>query len=298
MGVTTNYQRNGNINYCHSIEELCRIMALRMFSPLKRYQGFYKFTSDYQKQKKALKEIDAFYENIISKKRQAMSPCSIKEEEDGSKQNFLDQLLSHQENGEALSDKNIRDEINTFMFGGHDTTATGLSFVLYVLARHPNVQEKILEEQEAIFGSSEKDPEVTYAHLQEMKYLEAAINEALRLYSPIPGFGRKLTGDIQLGEMSSQYLFSIKHNTIHGKFIKYIKSNEQIRYYNVPFTNKHTSRYKSVILARSCQQALFDQGLNNQNSIYQEFGKSIQIFGEVMVEVISYKIDPITMSNS
>nr|CAI5833643.1 unnamed protein product [Callosobruchus analis] len=200
MGVTTNYQRNGNINYCHSIEELCRIMALRMFSPLKRYQGFYKFTSDYQKQKKALKEIDAFYENIISKKRQAMSPCSIKEEEDGSKQNFLDQLLSHQENGEALSDKNIRDEINTFMFGGHDTTATGLSFVLYVLARHPNVQEKILEEQEAIFGSSEKDPEVTYAHLQEMKYLEAAINEALRLYSPIPGFGRKLTGDIQLGK--------------------------------------------------------------------------------------------------
>nr|CAI5833644.1 unnamed protein product [Callosobruchus analis] len=249
MGVTTNYQRNGNINYCHSIEELCRIMALRMFSPLKRYQGFYKFTSDYQKQKKALKEIDAFYENIISKKRQAMSPCSIKEEEDGSKQNFLDQLLSHQENGEALSDKNIRDEINTFMFGGHDTTATGLSFVLYVLARHPNVQEKILEEQEAIFGSSEKDPEVTYAHLQEMKYLEAAINEALRLYSPIPGFGRKLTGDIQLangvtlpkGLTVICLIYSVHHNPKYfpdpEKFLPERFLNSDIKpYTHIPFS--------------------------------------------------------------
>nr|CAH7760908.1 unnamed protein product [Callosobruchus chinensis] len=198
MGVTTDCQRNGNIRYCHSIEEMTRIAIHRMLSPLKRYDAFYQFTNEYQKQKKALKEIDAFYENIISKKKQTMPPYAVDEEEDGSKQNFLDQLLRYQENGESLSDKDIREEINTFMFGGHDTTATGLSFILYALARHPNVQDKILEEQVTIFGSLEKDPEMTYAHLQEMKYLEAVINEALRLYPPIPGIGRKLTDDIQL----------------------------------------------------------------------------------------------------
>ncbi|VEN61605.1 unnamed protein product [Callosobruchus maculatus] len=198
MGIITNCQRDGNTSYCQSIEEMTRIAIRRMLSPLKRFDAFYQFTNDYQKQKEALKEIDAFYENIISNKKRTMSSKSVEEDEDGSKQNFLDQLLRHQENGEALSDKDIQEEINTFMFGGHDTTATGLSFILYSLARHPNVQEKVLEEQETIFGSLEKDPEVTYAHLQDMKYLDAVINEALRLYPPIPVFGRKLTDDIKL----------------------------------------------------------------------------------------------------
>ncbi|VEN61606.1 unnamed protein product [Callosobruchus maculatus] len=117
MGIITNCQRNGNTSYCRSIEEMSRIGAHRISSALKRYDVIFRFTTDYQKQKKALKEIDAFYENIISNKKQAMSLKSVEEDEDGSKQNFLDQLLRYQENGEALSDKDIREEINTFMFG-------------------------------------------------------------------------------------------------------------------------------------------------------------------------------------
>nr|XP_008510717.1 PREDICTED: cytochrome P450 4F8-like [Equus przewalskii] len=51
-------------------------------------------------------------------------------------------LLSLQdEDGKELSDEDIRAEADTFMFGGHDTTASGLSWVLYNLTRHPEHQE-------------------------------------------------------------------------------------------------------------------------------------------------------------
>ncbi|CAH2005967.1 unnamed protein product [Acanthoscelides obtectus] len=196
MGISTDAQRSGNTSYCRSIEALTQIVMHRTMHPYKRFDFPFRFSNEYQKQQEALKVVDAFYEEIIRSKREAYS--ELPEEDEASKQNFLDQLLRYQENGEALSDKDIKDEINTFVLGGHDTTATALSFTLYCLARHPEVQEKILEEQEKIFGSLENEPQTTYADLQEMKYMDAVINESIRVFPPIPMIGRKLTGDIQL----------------------------------------------------------------------------------------------------
>lgn len=51
-----------------------------------------------------------------------------------------------------MSDLEIREEVDTFMFEGHDTTATSLSWILYLLAKHPQHQTKCREEiQAAIF---------------------------------------------------------------------------------------------------------------------------------------------------
>ncbi|XP_015421699.1 PREDICTED: cytochrome P450 4F12-like [Myotis davidii] len=65
-------------------------------------------------------------------------------------------LLSLQdEDGKALSDEDIRDEADTFMFEGHDTTASGLSWVLYNLARHPEYQERCRQEVQQLLGDRE-----------------------------------------------------------------------------------------------------------------------------------------------
>ncbi|CAH2005965.1 unnamed protein product [Acanthoscelides obtectus] len=210
MGISTDAQRSGNTSYCRSIEALTQIVMHRTMHPYKRFDFPFRFSNEYQKQQEALKVVDAFYEEIIRSKREAYS--ELPEEDEASKQNFLDQLLRYQENGEALSDKDIKDEINTFVLGGHDTTATALSFTLYCLARHPEVQEKILEEQEKIFGSLENEPQTTYADLQEMKYMDAVINESIRVFPPIPMIGRKLTGDIQL----DSYLVYVDRGTVDG----------------------------------------------------------------------------------
>nr|ULR85497.1 cytochrome P450 [Spodoptera frugiperda] len=111
---------------------------------------------------------------------------------------MLDLLLEAEEKGQIDMD-GIRDEVNTFMFEGHDTTALALTFGLMLLADHEDVQERIYEECQTILGDSEH---VTMSNLADMKYLEAVIKEVLRLYPSVPFIGREITEDFKLGDIT------------------------------------------------------------------------------------------------
>ena len=66
---------------------------------------------------------------------------------------FLDILLTaRDENGEGLTDLEIRNEVDTFLFEGHDTTASGISWTLYSLAQHLTHQEKCQAEIDELLG--------------------------------------------------------------------------------------------------------------------------------------------------
>ena len=60
--------------------------------------------------------------------------------------------LPQTEDGDSLSDKDIRAEVDTFMFEGHDTTASGLSWIFYALATHPEHQQRCREEVQSLLG--------------------------------------------------------------------------------------------------------------------------------------------------
>ncbi|KAJ8779587.1 hypothetical protein J1605_012471 [Eschrichtius robustus] len=107
---------------------------------------------------------------------------------------FLDILLfARMENGSSLSDVDLRAEVDTFMFEGHDTTASGISWILYALASHPEHQQRCREEIQSLLGDGAS---ITWDHLDKMPYTTMCIKEALRLYPPVPVISRDMSKPI------------------------------------------------------------------------------------------------------
>jgi cytochrome P450 len=85
------------------------------------------------------------------------------------------------EGGEEFSDREVRDQVMTLMFAGHDTSTSTLTFMLHELARHPEVTRRLREEQERVLGGATPTPTQLE---REMPYLEMVLDEVLRLYPP------------------------------------------------------------------------------------------------------------------
>lgn len=149
-----------------------------------------------------------FTREIIEKRRCTLErdiangtyqPLNLNDEDFGAKQQMclLDILLQTSIDGKPLSDEDICEEVDNFIFAGDDTTTSGTSHTLYHISRHPEVQKKLFAEIVQVFG---KDPTVaaTYAQLNNCRYLNNVIKESLRLTPPIAAIGRKTLEDIDL----------------------------------------------------------------------------------------------------
>ncbi|XP_033008104.1 cytochrome P450 4B1-like [Lacerta agilis] len=103
---------------------------------------------------------------------------------------FLDILLCARDaNGEGLSDEDIRSEVDTFLFEGHDTTTSGISWTLYAMAQNPEHQQKCRKEIKEILGERET---LRWDDLSKMTYTTMCIKESLRVYPPVPQVYREL----------------------------------------------------------------------------------------------------------
>lgn len=78
--------------------------------------------------------------------------------------------------GSKLSGRDIAEQVQVFLYAGYETTATAIAYVFYCLARHPEVQEQLRSELQALKGP------VTGRSLKNVRLLEGVIREALRLY--------------------------------------------------------------------------------------------------------------------
>ncbi|KAL3266986.1 hypothetical protein HHI36_011134 [Cryptolaemus montrouzieri] len=109
---------------------------------------------------------------------------------------FLDLMIESSQNGVVINDEEIKEQVDTIMFEGHDTTAAGSSFFLCMMGTHPEIQAKVVEELDEIFKGSNRP--VTFADTLEMKYLERCLMETLRMYPPVPIIARQLRRDLKL----------------------------------------------------------------------------------------------------
>jgi cytochrome P450 len=98
-------------------------------------------------------------------------------------------LLTDPDRGIAAAD--ARDQLLVFLFAGHDTTATALTFALHLLGSHPEVQQRAADEVRQVLGG--RHP--TADDLGRLPYLRQVLKEALRLYPPAYATSRRVVAD-------------------------------------------------------------------------------------------------------
>jgi cytochrome P450 len=100
------------------------------------------------------------------------------------------------ETGEAMTDKELMDELMTLIIAGHETSAITLNWSWYFIANHPDVEQRALAEVESIYSTGTPD----FDDLTNMNYIRQLVSEALRHYPPVWLFSRTAIGDDKLGD--------------------------------------------------------------------------------------------------
>src|SRR5919109_208512 len=110
----------------------------------------------------------------------------------GSGDDLLSLLVDARNDGEQLDDAEIRDQVLIFLLAGHDTTALALTFALHLLGRHPDAARRLRDEIDDVLG----DRTPTAEDFDALAYTSMVLKEAMRLYPPAWGLGRRtVAGD-------------------------------------------------------------------------------------------------------
>ncbi|XP_053440290.1 cytochrome P450 4V2 isoform X1 [Nycticebus coucang] len=201
MGKNIGAQSNDDSEYVRAVYRMSDLIFQRMKMPWLWLESWYLMFKEGWEHKKGLKILHTFTNNVITERASEMRTYAEDSEGDkgsvfskNKRRAFLDLLLSvTDEEGNKLSHEAIREEVDTFMFEGHDTTAAAINWSLYLLGSNPEVQKKVDNELDEVFGKSDRP--ATSEDLKKLKYLECIIKETLRLFPSVPLFARTLNED-------------------------------------------------------------------------------------------------------
>ncbi|XP_069086435.1 ultra-long-chain fatty acid omega-hydroxylase-like isoform X1 [Pleurodeles waltl] len=188
-------------DYIAAIYELSSLVMKREQWLPHHVDFIYHLSSNGRRFKRACGIVHQFTKSVMQERQKALSEQGAEawlRSNQGKPKDFIEiLLLSKDADGTRLTDEEIGDEVDTFMFAGHDTAASGLSWVLYNLALHPKYQDQCREEiQELLRG---RDPlEVYWDDLSQMPFTTMCIKESLRLHPPVAAVSRCCTEDIRL----------------------------------------------------------------------------------------------------
>ncbi|XP_055614296.1 cytochrome P450 4c3-like, partial [Uranotaenia lowii] len=225
MGRLVNAQMNSDSEYVKAVYQIGSIVQNRQQKIWLQPDFIFKRTQDYRNHQRCLSILHEFSNRVIRERKEEIRKQKLSNnnnidsvadsntgsgngfsnnnnnnaEEFGRKKRlaFLDLLIEASQDGAVLSNEDIREEVDTFMFEGHDTTSAAISWILLLLGAEPAIQDRIVEEIDQIMGGDrERFP--TMKELNEMKYLECCIKEGLRLYPSVPLIARKLVEDVQI----------------------------------------------------------------------------------------------------
>lgn len=104
-------------------------------------------------------------------------------------------LLAQDDDGQGMTDEQIRNESLTLVLAGHETTANALTWTLYLLSQYPDIADKLRAEVDSILGKRQP----TLADLKDLSYTEQVIKEGMRVYPPVWSVARQTQEVTNLG---------------------------------------------------------------------------------------------------
>ncbi|UOE95315.1 cytochrome P450 [Alkalihalobacillus sp. LMS39] len=159
-----------------SIKRMRSILPVPLFIPTKINRHY----------TKAIAELDEIIYSFIEQRRE------FKE----THHDLLGVLMeAKDEQGMGMTDQQLRDEVMTIFLAGHETTANALSWTVYLLSQHPEIEQKVHQEIEENIGKEA----LTIEHYNKLPYTQNVIWESLRLYPPAYVIGRKADESVSIG---------------------------------------------------------------------------------------------------
>jgi cytochrome P450 len=134
----------------------------------------------------AVKDLDEIVYGIIAQHRAALADSG----------DLLSMLMqARDEDGSRMSDKQLRDEVLTFLLAGHETTALALTWTWHLLSQNPEAERKLHQELDRTLGGRTPN----FSDLQTLTYCEWMMKESMRLYPPAWSLARTVISDFEIG---------------------------------------------------------------------------------------------------
>lgn len=117
-------------------------------------------------------QLDNAFHAILERKR--------KGGDDGDVLSML--IQTRDENGEQMTEDELVGQANILFFAGHETTANALTWTIFLLNRHPDIYERVMQELDSVLGGATP----TVEQIGQLELLDRVIKESLRILSPVP----------------------------------------------------------------------------------------------------------------
>lgn len=161
-------------------------------------------------------------EDIIEKRQKTLKEEGLPTKTAGKKSRYLDfldiLLTAKDESNVGMTPLEIRNEVDTFLFEGHDTTTSAMCWTLYSLAQHPEWQRKVQAEVDAVLDGRTSDF-IEWNDLSKLETLTMCIKEGLRCHSPVSFIQRVTTKPLDIegyhvpvGATIAVQIYNLHHN--------------------------------------------------------------------------------------
>ncbi|GAB0088658.1 hypothetical protein DMENIID0001_031210 [Sergentomyia squamirostris] len=210
--VDIDVQEGKNQDYLEAVKAASEAIATRVAKTIYHIEWIFRLSKMYQIQMKSMTVIYNFFDRIIRMKREMFDEIADAEDErreelallsnediEQKPKIVINQLFRYWVKGK-IDFRDVRAELDVMLYSASDTTTNLACYTLLMLAMHPEVQQKAVDELKEVF--LDDTIPIDYTSVKQLQYLDMVIKETLRLYPVVPYIGREVTANVKLKNLT------------------------------------------------------------------------------------------------